>query len=82
MPVGLASLLFSATALKEHREPGAGRFDPLGFIFSGFGVAGVLFALSRGAEDGWTSPLVLVAGLGGIAVDPSNAAGCKNPDAG
>jgi EmrB/QacA subfamily drug resistance transporter len=66
VPVGVASFLFSWIALKEHREPGAGRFDPLGFVFSGFGTAGVLFALSRGPEDGWTSAIVLASGLGGI----------------
>ncbi len=67
VPVGVASFVFSWIALKEHREPGAGKFDPGGFIFSGVGVAGVLFALSRGPEDGWTSPVVLASGFGGIA---------------
>src|SRR5207244_10313027 len=27
---------------------------------------GLLYALSRGAEDGWTSPVVLVSGVGGV----------------
>ena len=67
VPVGVASFLFSWVALKEHREPGAGKFDPTGFILSGLGVAGVLFALSRGADEGWTSPVVLLTGLGGFA---------------
>jgi EmrB/QacA subfamily drug resistance transporter len=66
VPIGVLSFAFSALVLKEHREPGAGRFDPLGFIFSGVGMAGILFALSRGPEDGWASPLVLFTGLGGI----------------
>jgi EmrB/QacA subfamily drug resistance transporter len=66
VPVGVVSFVFSWLVLKEHREPGAGRFDPRGFVFSGLGMAGVLYALSRGAEDGWTSPIVLVAGVGGI----------------
>jgi len=66
VPVGIACFAFSWIALKEHREPGAGKFDPLGFIFSGFGTAGILFALSRGPEDGWTAPITLVTGLGGI----------------
>src|SRR6185437_8829119 len=66
VPVGIASFVFSWAVLKEHREPGAGRFDPAGFVLSGVGMAGVLFALSRGAEDGWLSPLVLVTGLGGL----------------
>jgi EmrB/QacA subfamily drug resistance transporter len=66
VPVGVLSFLFSWMVLKEHREPSAGRFDPAGFLFSGFGMAGVLFALSRGPDDGWTSPLVLGTGVGGL----------------
>ena len=65
VPVGVASFMFSWLVLREHREPGAGRFDPAGFVLSGCGTAGVLFALSQGPESGWTSPLVLVTGLGG-----------------
>ena len=67
LPVGVLSFLFSAFVLREHREEGAGRFDPLGFVLSGAGLSGILLALSRGVEDGWTSPLVLVCGLGGLA---------------
>jgi len=66
VPVGIVSLWFSAVYLREHREAGAGRFDPAGFVLSGFGLAGVLYALSRGVNDGWTSPRVLIAGLGGL----------------
>jgi EmrB/QacA subfamily drug resistance transporter len=65
VPVGAASFAFSWLVLREHREPGAGKFDPLGFVLSGCGVAGVLFALSQGPESGWTSPIVLVTGVGG-----------------
>jgi len=65
VPFGVASFAFSWLVLREHREPGAGKFDPLGFVLSGCGVAGVLFALSQGPEYGWTSPLVLVPGVGG-----------------
>lgn len=67
LPFGLASFIFSWLVLKEHREPDAGKFDPSGFIFSGVGMAGLLFALSRGPDDGWLSPIVLVSGLGGAA---------------
>jgi EmrB/QacA subfamily drug resistance transporter len=66
VPVGAMSFAFSWLVLREHKEPGAGRFDPRGFILSGCGTAGVLFALSQGPEYGWTSPLVLVTGLGGV----------------
>ncbi len=67
LPVGALSFLFSAMVLREHREEGAGPFDPFGFVLSGVGLAGILYALSAGGEVGWSSPQVLVTGLGGAA---------------
>ncbi|HLG73384.1 MAG TPA: MDR family MFS transporter [Chloroflexota bacterium] len=66
VPVGILSLWFSAGCLREHREATAGKFDPAGFLLSGVAIAGVLYALSRGVDDGWTSPRVLISGLGGL----------------
>ena len=66
LPVGVLSFLFSLYVLREHREDGTGRFDLPGFILSGLGLSGILYALSRGAEDGWTTPAVLITGIGGI----------------
>ncbi|MBV9120500.1 MAG: DHA2 family efflux MFS transporter permease subunit [Chloroflexi bacterium] len=66
LPIGAASFLFSALALREHREEHAGRFDPWGFVFSGLGLAGILYALSRGPDDGWTSINVLAPALLGV----------------
>src|SRR5437870_4651805 len=54
LPVGVLSFLFSWFVLREHREAGTGKFDPAGFVLSGLGLSGLLYALSRGAEDGWT----------------------------
>ncbi|MBD7957554.1 MFS transporter [Microbacterium sp. Sa4CUA7] len=46
----------------------AGRFDYLGAAGLAIGLTGVLLAVSRGNEWGWTSPAVLACGLGGLAV--------------
>ncbi|MDQ1129599.1 putative MFS family arabinose efflux permease [Microbacterium sp. SORGH_AS 888] len=46
----------------------AGRFDYPGAFGLAIGLVGILLAISRGNEWGWTSPPVLIAGLGGIAV--------------
>jgi len=55
--------------LREHREPTAGRFDLAGFLLSGFSLAAILFALSRGPAVGWGSPEVVVPGvLGAFAL--------------
>ncbi|WP_417564635.1 MFS transporter [Microbacterium sp.] len=46
----------------------AGRFDYAGAAGLAVGLIGVLLAISRGNEWGWTSPAVLACGLGGLAV--------------
>ena len=64
--VGIAAFVFAWLFLREHTEPGAGRFDFGGFVCSGAGLALVLYALSEGPTYGWTSPRVLATGIVGI----------------
>lgn len=45
-----------------------GRFDYAGAAGLAIGLTGILLAVSRGNEWGWTSPVVLACGLGGLAV--------------
>ncbi|MGI8550200.1 MAG: DHA2 family efflux MFS transporter permease subunit, partial [Dehalococcoidia bacterium] len=66
VPIGILGLIFSLMFLKEHREERAGGFDLWGFLFSGGGLALVLYALSQGPNAGWTAPRVLGTGIGGI----------------
>ena len=67
VPVGFVALAFGFLYLREHREPTAGRFDLLGFVFSGGGLALVVYALSEGPRAGWTSSTVLgSAAAGGV----------------
>ncbi|MBB4141044.1 MFS family permease [Microbacterium invictum] len=46
----------------------AGRFDYLGAAGLAVGLTGILLAVSRGNEWGWTSPVVLACGIGGAIV--------------
>lgn len=46
----------------------AGRFDYTGAIGLAVGLTGILLAVSRGSDWGWTSPATLGCGIGGIAV--------------
>lgn len=46
----------------------AGRFDYAGAAGLAVGLTGILLAISRGNEWGWTSPAVLACGVGGLAV--------------
>jgi EmrB/QacA subfamily drug resistance transporter len=66
LPVGVAAFAFALLFLREHTEERAGRFDLPGFVFSGAGLALVLYALSRGPVDGWTAAGVLATGSGGV----------------
>lgn len=46
----------------------AGRFDFVGAAGLSLGLLGILLAVSRGNEWGWTSPPVLALGLGGLVI--------------
>jgi EmrB/QacA subfamily drug resistance transporter len=64
LPVGLFGFAFTLRYLREHVEENAGRFDLWGFLLSGFGLASILYALSRGPSEGWSGPILIVGGAG------------------
>jgi EmrB/QacA subfamily drug resistance transporter len=66
VPIGVVAFLIGLFGLREHKEPDAGRFDLPGFVLSALGLAGILFALSRGAQEGWGAVDVVVAGVVGV----------------
>src|SRR5439155_3710394 len=68
LPLGILAFLFAFFFLRENREEAATRFDPFGFIFSGAGLASVLYALSRGPANGWGAADVVITGLGGLVL--------------
>ncbi len=61
VPIGIIGILLSFRILKErlHRNPG--RFDPLGAILLGIGLASLTAGLSFGQEVGWGSWPILSA---------------------
>ncbi|GAB3276861.1 MDR family MFS transporter [Actinocorallia lasiicapitis] len=66
LPIGIVAIVFGLLTLPEHVEPEAGSFDAAGFVLAGAGFAGIMYALSEGANSGWTSHRVLLTGLGGL----------------
>ncbi|WP_426326100.1 MFS transporter [Microbacterium sp. E-13] len=60
---GLVLWIVPVSALRT-----GGRFDFVGTAGLAVGLLGVLLAVSRGNEWGWTSPPVLASGIGGILV--------------
>jgi EmrB/QacA subfamily drug resistance transporter len=68
VPIGLIALVFGMLFLHEIKEPDAGRFDVVGFVLAGTGLAALMYALSEGPVHGWSSPLILGLGLVGVAL--------------
>jgi EmrB/QacA subfamily drug resistance transporter len=68
VPLGIIGFFFALRVLVEHTEPTAGSFDYLGFVLSGTGLPLILYALAEAPNHGWTSTLVLITGLLGIAL--------------
>ena len=66
VPFGIAAMAFGLRFLREHREPTAGPFDIPGFVLSGLGLGSILYAMNEGPRLGWTSPPVVVFGVGGL----------------
>ncbi|HVB75117.1 MAG TPA: DHA2 family efflux MFS transporter permease subunit [Ktedonobacteraceae bacterium] len=68
VPIGIAACLFGLIFLSEHRESTAGRFDFVGFLLAGIGLALAMYALSEGPSYGWASARILVSAIVGLLV--------------
>lgn len=68
LPIGAAALLVSAFYLREHTEPNPGRFDPLGFVLGGAGLATIVYALANAGDHGFADPSTIGFGAAGIAL--------------
>ncbi|WP_067808286.1 MFS transporter [Nocardia beijingensis] len=67
VPIGLIVLPFALRVLTESWG-GSRRVDLLGLLLSAGGVLAVVWGVIHGAEDGWTSPGVLSALVGGAVL--------------
>ncbi|MFB9662991.1 MFS transporter [Glycomyces mayteni] len=65
---GLLCLLLVAATVPESGVKSGGKFDPVGAIGLSAGLLGLLLAVSKGADWGWTDPLTLGLGLGAVVV--------------
>jgi MFS family permease len=68
VPIGIAGFAFGTVFLPEHREAGTRRLDLPGFALSATGLGALMYALSEGPSQGWSSPLILTTGLAGIVL--------------
>ena len=68
LPLAVVVVWVSVRQVPESRDPGAtGRLDWAGAGLAALGLAGVVYALTDGPGQGWTSPRILGAGLVGVA---------------
>jgi EmrB/QacA subfamily drug resistance transporter len=68
VPIGIAGFAFGAVFLPEHREAGTRRLDLPGFVLSATGLGALMYALSEGPSQGWSSPLILATAFAGIVL--------------
>jgi EmrB/QacA subfamily drug resistance transporter len=67
VPIGLIAVPLALTRLTESFGP-ASRLDLRGLGLASAGLLGIVWAIVRGNTSGWTSPEILGALLGGLAV--------------
>ena len=68
IPVVIVAIALGAFLVPESRDPKVGRMDYRGLVLSAAGVGLVVWAIIEGPSWGWTSPAILVALIGGLAV--------------
>ncbi len=67
LPIGILAVALTGAWLRSEESEPAGDFDGVGFVLAAFGLAGLLYALSAGPRDGWTSFTTVAAALVGAA---------------
>ncbi len=68
VPVAVAGILFALPLVPDSRNPAPKSVDSVGSILSITGLGLLLWAIIEAPVHGWSSALVLGAGLGGLAV--------------
>jgi EmrB/QacA subfamily drug resistance transporter len=64
-PIGGVALFLVVTWLRETRQPDPGRLDVAGLVLSAASITMLLYGMSIGPEEGWTSPTTLLVLFGG-----------------
>ncbi len=68
VPVAAVALTLAAFGLKEHTESSGRKFDIPGFVLTATGFPCLVYALERGASEGWTSPRIVITGILGVVL--------------
>lgn len=81
VPVGAAALIWGCLLVDEQRSKNPGRFDLLGFVLAGSGLAFLMYGVSSGPDRGWANPLVLsTIAVGVLALAAMTVVELRNPE--
>ncbi len=68
LPIGIAAIVFGALYLEHTDTIDAGRLDIPGFVLGGAGLGLLMYGVSEGPLDSWSSPVVVISCLVGAAL--------------
>ena len=79
VPIATAGLLAACWLVPDSKNPAAKSPDLAGAGLSMAGIGVILWSIIEGPTRGWSSPLVIGAGAGGLAVWPCSPSGKGSP---
>ena len=59
VPIGIVAIAMTLSKIQESQDPNHRRVDWIGFVSFSAALFMLVFALIRGNDDGWTSPLIV-----------------------
>ncbi len=65
LPIGIAAVIFGSLFLERTGATDAGRFDVPGFVLGGAGLGLLMYGVSEGPLQSWSSPVVIATCVGG-----------------
>jgi EmrB/QacA subfamily drug resistance transporter len=68
LPFGIAALIFGALFLERSETIDAGRLDVPGFVLGGAGLGLLMYGVSEGPLQSWSSPEVVATCVAGLAL--------------
>jgi len=66
LPIGIAALVFGSLFLERTDPIDAGRLDVPGFVLGGAGLGMLMYGISEGPLQSWSSPDVVATCIGGV----------------
>lgn len=68
LPIVVVGLMAGFVLIPNSKDPSAPKVDPIGAAMSIVGLTSLLFAIIEAPTEGWGDPVVVITGVGGIAL--------------